>query len=57
MKITKEDILKIEHDLFYEFGIWENIDDKEYLERIPVYMSGAQDMANAIIAKLEEKKG
>ena len=57
MKITKEDVLKIEHKIIGENMPWDNFDNKDYLAYIAIYTDGVNTMANSIIRKLEGKEG
>lgn len=57
MKITKEDVLKIEHEIIAENLPWESYDNKEYLAYLAIYTDGVNTMANSIIRKLEGKEG
>ena len=54
MKITKEDVLKIEHEIIDEDDIWSMSD--EMRQELIFYYHGAHDMANKIIKKLESKE-
>lgn len=55
MKITKEDVLKIEHEIIDEDDdIWSMSD--EIRQRLIFYNHGAHDMANKIIKKLESEE-
>lgn len=56
MKITKEDVLKIEHEIIDEDDdIWSMSD--EIRQRLIFYYHGVHHMANKIIKKLESKEG
>ena len=56
MKITKEDVLKIEHEIIDEDDdIWSMSD--ELRQQLIFYYHGAHYMANKIIKKLEGKEG
>lgn len=57
MKITKEDVLKIEHEIIGENMPWEKFDDNDYLAYLAIYTDGVNTMANSIIRKLEGKEG
>lgn len=55
MKITKEDVLKIEHEIIDENDdIWSMSD--EMRQELILYNHGAHDMANRIIKKLESEE-
>ena len=55
MKITKEDVLKIEHEIIDEDDdIWSMQD--EIRQQLIFYNHGAHDMANRIIKKLESEE-
>ena len=53
MKITKEDVLKIEHEIIGENTPWEKFDDNDYLAYLAIYTDGVNTMANTIIRTLE----
>lgn len=55
MKITKEDVLKIEHEIIGENMPWEKFYDNDYLAYLAIYTDGVNTMANSIIRKLEGK--
>ena len=55
MKITKEDVLKIEHEIIGENTPWKKSDDNDYLAYLAIYTDGVNTMANSIIRKLEGK--
>ena len=60
MKITKEDVLKIEHEIIGENTPWEKFDNNDYLAYLAylaIYTDGVNTMANSIIRKLEGKEG
>ena len=57
MKITKEDVLKIEHKIIGENMPWDNFGNKDYLAYLAIYTDGVNTMANSIIRKLEGKEG
>ena len=55
MKMTKEDVLKIEHEIIDEDDdIWSMSD--EISKKLIFYNYGAHDMANKIIKKLESEE-
>ena len=54
MKITKEDVLKIEHEIIDEDDIWSMPDETR--QQLIFYYHGAHDMANKIIKKLESEE-
>lgn len=56
MKITKEDVLKIEHEIIGENTPWKKSDDNDYLAYLAIYTDGVNTMANSIIRKLEGKE-
>ena len=58
MKITKEDVLKIEHEIeiIGENTPWEKFDDNDYLAYLAIYTDGVNTMANSIIRKLEGRR-
>ena len=56
MKITKEDVLKIEHEIIGKNMPWEKFDDNDYLAYLAIYTDGVNTMANSIIKKLEGRR-
>lgn len=53
--MTREEIYKDAFDLMRELSAWE-LDERGYASAV-FYNEGIMDLANALIAKLEQKEG
>ena len=56
MKLSEENIYKLEHELIRDLVIWETM-GTEYEDKIPAYVAGAHDMANMVVKAIKEIQG
>lgn len=52
MKITKDNILIVEHKLFADMCLWEVTGEQK--DKVLGYIQGIHDMADAVIKMIEE---
>ena len=54
MKLTKENVLKIQHQLISSCCIWERTEDDKGADKIAMYICGINDMAQEIMDAIDE---
>lgn len=53
MKLTKEKVLEIKHELLNDLCVWDFAETDREAAQLAFYLSGVQEMADAILKALE----
>lgn len=55
MKLTEDAVRRIEHNLIRDADLWDDLENKERNIALLTYISGINDMAQAIVRVLKEQ--
>lgn len=57
MKLTEDAVCRIEHNLIREIELWDDLENQDRNIALLTYISGINDMAQAIVRVLKEPEG
>lgn len=57
MKLTEDNVFRIEHNLIRDTELWDDLENQERNIALLTYISGINDMAQAIVRVLKEPDG
>ena len=57
MKLTEDNAFRIEHNLIRDTELWDELENQARNIEILAYISGINDMAQAIVRVLKEPEG
>lgn len=57
MKLTEDNVFRIEHNLIRDTELWDDLENQERNIALLTYISGINDMAQAIVRVLKEPEG
>lgn len=53
MKLTEDNVYRIEHNIIHEIVLWDDLEDEKRSIALLAYVSGINDMAQAIVSALK----
>lgn len=56
MKLTEENVLKVQHKMIQDSLLWETFDSDRLMQQMLAYVTGINDMTQAIIEAIREVK-
>ena len=54
MKLTDDNVYRVEHKLIKDSLLWEAVDDEKLCHAMVAYVCGINDMAEAVVEYLKE---
>ena len=57
MKLTEDAVCRIEHNLIRDVDLWDDLENQTRNIALLAYISGINDMAQAIVRVLKEPEG
>ena len=54
MRLTEDNVYLIEHKIIRETGLWDDLEDEKRNIALMAYVSGINDMAQAIVTALKD---
>ena len=57
MKLTEDNVFRIEHNLIRDIELWDDLENQDRNIELLTYISGINDMAQAIVRGLKEPEG